>query len=60
MSKEHHTHTQVGDVGRYVLMPGDPGRVPIIASYLDNAKHIATNREYVLMLMFVSCLLLVM
>ena len=47
MSKEHHTHTQVGDVGRYVLMPGDPGRVPIIASYLDNAKHIATNREYV-------------
>jgi len=47
MSKQHHTHTQVGDVGRYVLMPGDPGRVPIIASYLDNAKHIATNREYV-------------
>lgn len=47
MSKQHHTHTQVGDVGRYVLMPGDPGRVPIIASYLDNAAHIATNREYV-------------
>jgi uridine phosphorylase len=47
MSKQHHTHTQVGDVGRYVLMPGDPGRVPIIASYLDDSKHITTNREYV-------------
>lgn len=47
MSKQHHTHTEVGDVGRYVLMPGDPGRVPVIASYLDSASHIATNREYV-------------
>lgn len=47
MSKQHHTHTEVGDVGRYVLMPGDPGRVPVIASYLDSATHVATNREYV-------------
>jgi len=47
MTKQHHTHTQVGDVGRYVLMPGDPGRVPIIAAHLDGARHIATNREYV-------------
>ena len=47
MSKQHHTHTDVGDVGRYVLMPGDPGRVPVIASYLDNGSHVATNREYV-------------
>ena len=47
MTKQHHTHTQEGDVGRYVLMPGDPGRVPIIAAHLDDAKHVATNREYV-------------
>ena len=47
MTKQYHTRTEKGDVGRYVLMPGDPGRVPIIASRLDNAVHIATNREYV-------------
>ncbi|MEY3185573.1 MAG: Uridine phosphorylase [Actinomycetota bacterium] len=45
--KQYHTQTQTGDVGRYVLMPGDPGRVPLIAAKLENAVHIATNREYV-------------
>lgn len=45
--KQYHTHTVPGDVGRYVLLPGDPGRVPLIAAHLENAKHIATNREYV-------------
>jgi uridine phosphorylase len=45
--KQYHTQTQTGDVGRYVLMPGDPGRVPLIAAQLENAVHIATNREYV-------------
>jgi uridine phosphorylase len=45
--KQYHTQTQLGDVGRYVLMPGDPGRVPLIAARLENAVHIATNREYV-------------
>lgn len=28
-------------------MPGDPGRVPVIAARLDEAKYVATNREYV-------------
>ena len=36
-----------GDVGKTVLLPGDPGRVQFIASFFDNAKHVATNREYV-------------
>ena len=45
--KQYHTHTAQGDVGRYVLLPGDPGRVPLIAAHLEDAKHIATNREYV-------------
>lgn len=45
--KQYHTQTQLGDVGRYVLMPGDPGRVPLIAAKLENAVHIASNREYV-------------
>ncbi len=42
----HHIKCKVGDVGRYVLLPGDPGRVPKIAAYLDDACHVQTNREY--------------
>ena len=42
----YHIHCRRGDVGRYVLLPGDPGRVPLIASYLDDAQEIAHNREY--------------
>ncbi|HPJ57779.1 MAG TPA: uridine phosphorylase, partial [Kiritimatiellia bacterium] len=29
---QYHVHLKRGDVGRYVLLPGDPGRVPLIAS----------------------------
>ena len=45
--KQHHIQIEPGQIGRYVLMPGDPGRVPVIAAHLDNAQHVATNREYV-------------
>ncbi len=41
-----HLKIRNGDVGRYVILPGDPGRVPLIADYLDSAKQIACNREY--------------
>ncbi len=41
-----HLRTKDGDVGRYVILPGDPGRVPKIAELLDDAKQIAYNREY--------------
>lgn len=44
---QYHIRCKSGDVGRYVLLPGDPGRVPQIASYLDNARPVARNREYV-------------
>jgi len=43
----HHIHLKKGDVGRYVLLPGDPGRCEKIASHFDNAKFVAQNREYV-------------
>jgi uridine phosphorylase len=43
----HHIQMKYGDVGRYVLLPGDPGRSEKIARYFDNAQLIATNREYV-------------
>jgi uridine phosphorylase len=29
-----------------VLLPGDPGRVPLIASFLDGAREVAHNREH--------------
>ena len=41
----YHTHLKKGDVGRYVIVPGDPFRTDRIAKYLDNAKMIAENRE---------------
>jgi uridine phosphorylase len=44
---QHHIHLKEGDVGEYVLLPGDPGRAEIIARHFDNAVHVATNREYV-------------
>lgn len=42
----YHIGMKKGDVGRYVLLPGDPGRCEQIASYLDDAKVVAYNREY--------------
>lgn len=41
-------HLQVNEsmVGKYAILPGDPGRVPKIAEYLDNAEFIASNREF--------------
>lgn len=30
----------------YAILPGDPGRVPVIAEKLENSKKIAVNREY--------------
>ena len=44
---EYHIHLKKGDVGRYVILPGDPGRCEKIAKYFENAKFIAQNREYV-------------
>lgn len=44
---QYHLHIKKGDVGRYVILPGDPKRVPLIAQYLDDAVLIADSREYV-------------
>lgn len=43
---QYHLRVQKGDVGRYVILPGDPKRVPLIASFLDDAKQVADSREY--------------
>jgi uridine phosphorylase len=44
--KEFHLKIQKGDIGKYVILCGDPFRVPTIANYLDNAYEVAFNREY--------------
>lgn len=44
--KMYHIDMKKGDVGRYVFLPGDPGRCETIASYFDDPKLIAYNREY--------------
>jgi uridine phosphorylase len=43
---QHHLKIKTGDVGRYVLLPGDPGRCEKIASYFDDPQFIAYNREH--------------
>ena len=42
----HHIRLKQGDVGRYVLLPGDPGRCSAIAKHFDHAEKIAQTREY--------------
>lgn len=43
---QFHIHMREGDVGKYVMLPGDPARSKKIAGYLDDAKLVANNREY--------------
>lgn len=45
-AKKYHIGLAKGEVGDYVLVPGDPGRTPMIAKYLDDAREVAFSREY--------------
>lgn len=45
--RQYHIACAPGEVGRYVFLPGDPGRAPLIAGFLDDARPIAQNREFV-------------
>ena len=44
---QYHINLRKGDVGRYVILPGDPKRCQKIASYFEDAKLMADNREFV-------------
>lgn len=44
---QHHLDLRHGDVARYVLLPGDPDRVEQIAAMFDEARPVASKREYV-------------
>lgn len=44
---QYHLQIRKGDVGRYVILPGDPKRCEKIAAHFENARFIADNREYI-------------
>ena len=46
-SRQYHLQVAQGEVGRYVILPGDPKRCEKIASYFEHPKLIADSREYV-------------
>ena len=46
LAKQFHIACAQGDIGRYCILPGDPGRVPAIAALFAAAKQIAYNREF--------------
>jgi uridine phosphorylase len=43
---QYHVDLRAGDVGRYVFLPGDPGRCETIAQHFDDPRHVAQHREY--------------
>mgnify|MGYP001030200304 FL=1 len=43
---QYHIRMKEGDVGRYVFLPGDPFRTDLIASFFEDAKLVAHNREH--------------
>jgi uridine phosphorylase len=44
--KHYHINCAKGEVGRYVLLPGDPFRTDAIAEHFDHPRLIAHNREH--------------
>lgn len=44
---QYHIGLRRGDVGKYVILPGDPKRCEKIARHFEDAKLIADSREYV-------------
>ena len=43
---QYHIDLKPGDVGEYVLLPGDPARVEVFAKLIDNPRKVAYKREY--------------
>ena len=46
--KTYHVRVGKGDIGRYVLLPGDPFRTDLIASYFDDAKLVSRELDLTL------------
>ncbi len=45
-ARQYHLHVSPGEIGKYVLLPGDPARVSMIAQHLDDPSEVAFHREY--------------
>ena len=45
--KQYHIQVGQGDIGRYVILPGDPKRCAKIAQYFDDPVLMADSREFV-------------
>ena len=45
-TKQYHINVSEGEIGKYCILPGDPGRCEKIAAYFDNPVHVSYNREY--------------
>ena len=43
---QFHIQCGPGDVGRYCILPGDPGRCEVIARQFDRPRLVASNREF--------------
>ena len=46
MEKQFHIRCAPGDVGRYCILPGDPGRCAAIDALFDDARLISQNRAF--------------
>ncbi len=44
--RQYHLQITADDIGKYIILAGDPGRIPKIARYLENGRQTACNREY--------------
>ncbi len=44
---QYHLQIRPGDVGRYVILPGDPKRCEKIAAHFEDARLVADSREFV-------------
>ncbi len=45
-NRQYHIGAAPGEVGKYCILPGDPGRCEKIAAYLENPYKLCQNREY--------------
>jgi uridine phosphorylase len=46
IGKQYHIQRAIGDLAEFLLVPGDPDRVPKIAQFWDYSKEVSTNREF--------------
>jgi uridine phosphorylase len=44
--KQYHINVRKGDLAKYLLVPGDPDRVPKIVEFWDSAREVSCRREF--------------